>query len=105
MAVISRAVRTSVVTLALAAGLATTAVAQNAMRTAPVPEAPTGETPDVLQQIGFDQRLDAQLPLDLLFVDERGETVELGSYFGSVRSCWRSSTTSARCSARRCSTG
>jgi protein SCO1 len=82
MAVISRAVRTSVVTLALAAGLATTAVAQNAMRTAPVPEAPTGETPDVLQQIGFDQRLDAQLPLDLLFVDERGETVELGSYFG-----------------------
>lgn len=82
MTAIPRAVRTSVVTLALAAGLATTAVAQNAMRTAPAPEAPTGETPNILQQIGFDQRLDAQLPLDLLFVDERGETVELGQYFG-----------------------
>ncbi|SFI58967.1 SCO family protein [Planctomicrobium piriforme] len=32
--------------------------------------------------IGFDQNLGAQLPLDLKFQDENGETVELKSYFG-----------------------
>lgn len=78
----SRAVRTSLATLVLAVGVVASALAQNAMSTAPAPEAPMGESPGILQQIGFDQRLDAQLPLDLLFVDEHGETVELGRYFG-----------------------
>jgi len=31
--------------------------------------------------IGFDQRLDEQVPLDLAFRDETGETVRLGDYF------------------------
>jgi protein SCO1 len=36
-----------------------------------------------LKDVGFDQRLGAQLPLGLTFKDEAGRPVELGSYFGS----------------------
>jgi protein SCO1 len=35
----------------------------------------------ILSQIGVDQQLDAQLPLDLQFHDESGATVRLGDYF------------------------
>jgi len=38
---------------------------------------------DVLKRVGVDQRLDAQAPLDLEFVDEAGKTVRLADYFGS----------------------
>jgi protein SCO1 len=38
--------------------------------------------PGVLATIAFDQRLDAQLPADLAFRDDTGETVHLGDYFG-----------------------
>jgi protein SCO1/2 len=31
--------------------------------------------------VGFDQRLDAQVPLDLMFRDEAGRSVRLGDYF------------------------
>jgi protein SCO1/2 len=40
------------------------------------------EQPAILQKIGFDQRLNEQVPLDLQFVDETGKTVKLGDYFG-----------------------
>ena len=36
---------------------------------------------DVLQQVGIDQHLDQQIPLDLRFRDETGKTVQLGDYF------------------------
>lgn len=36
-------------------------------------------------QVGFDQRLDAQLPLDLSFLDEQGRSVRLGDYFAGRR--------------------
>ena len=36
----------------------------------------------VVQRVGIDQRLGAQVPLDLVFRDERGATVTLGSFFG-----------------------
>lgn len=36
-----------------------------------------------LGRVGFDQNLDAQLPLDLTFRDESGRPVRLGDYFGS----------------------
>jgi protein SCO1/2 len=39
--------------------------------------------PPVLRQVGFDQRLDAQVPLDLVFNDEAGQPVKVESYFGS----------------------
>jgi protein SCO1/2 len=49
-----------------------------------VARADDGSPDDVLGQVGFDQRLDAQAPLDLQFRDERGNTVKLGDYFGQA---------------------
>ena len=39
--------------------------------------------PPQLQDVGIDQRLNHQVPLDLAFHDETGKTVRLGDYFGS----------------------
>lgn len=36
----------------------------------------------LLDSIGYDQRLDEQLPLDLTFTDDSGHPVQLGDYFG-----------------------
>ncbi len=38
--------------------------------------------PSALREIGFDQNLDKQVPLDTEFQDEAGHTVKLGDYFG-----------------------
>jgi protein SCO1/2 len=38
--------------------------------------------PAPLREIGFDQNLDAHVPLDTAFRDESGRTVRLGDYFG-----------------------
>ncbi len=38
--------------------------------------------PKALQDVRFDQKLNAQLPLDLVFRNEAGEPVRLGDYFG-----------------------
>ena len=45
-------------------------------------EPPAGETPVILRDIGFDQRLGEALPLDAVFRDEAGRPVRLGQYFG-----------------------
>ena len=37
----------------------------------------------ILKDVGIDQKLDAQVPLDLPFVDEHGRDVKLGEYFGT----------------------
>jgi protein SCO1 len=42
-------------------------------------------TPDDLKNVGIDQRLDQELPLDLPFKDEAGNSVKLGDYFKSGR--------------------
>jgi protein SCO1/2 len=39
--------------------------------------------PAPLREIGFDQKLDEHVPLDLSFVDDGGHTVRLGDYFGT----------------------
>ena len=39
-------------------------------------------TPGILGEVGFDQKLDAQVPLDLNFRDESGRAIRLGDYFG-----------------------
>ncbi len=39
-------------------------------------------TPALLDKVGIKQNLNAQLPLNLSFVDDTGKTVQLGSYFG-----------------------
>jgi protein SCO1/2 len=49
------------------------------------PEAgvPSSTVPPALREIGFDQNLDGQMPLDTPFKDEAGRTVKLGDYFGT----------------------
>ncbi len=44
------------------------------------PRAQAGR-PDALADVGIDQRLNEQVPLELAFRDETGKTVKLGSYF------------------------
>src|SRR5438046_2016168 len=39
--------------------------------------------PSLLRDVGLDQRLGEQIPLDLVFRDDRGRTIELSEYFGS----------------------
>jgi len=48
------------------------------------PEAgnPSTGLPVALRDVRIDQKLDQQLPLDLVFRDENGQTVKLGQYFG-----------------------
>jgi protein SCO1/2 len=46
-------------------------------------DAPIDDTrPPILREIGFDQKLGAQIPLDTVFRDESGASVRLGDYFG-----------------------
>lgn len=44
--------------------------------------APKDNLPAPLRQVGIDQRLNNQVPLNLIFRDETGQQVELGKYFG-----------------------
>jgi protein SCO1 len=43
---------------------------------------PSTGLPAALRDVGIDQKLDQQLPLDLVFRDESGQQVRLGQYFG-----------------------
>lgn len=45
-------------------------------------EDPSGNKLRMLEDVGIDQRLGEQLPLDASFVDENGNQVKLGDYFG-----------------------
>ncbi len=63
----------------VAAVVATAGAARGQNVTAAPPQAPP---PTVMENVAFDQRLDAALPLDAEFVDETGKTVRLGDYFG-----------------------
>ena len=47
------------------------------------PGTPAQSMPQPLREIGFDQNIDQQLPLDAQFRDEGGKTVALGSFYGS----------------------
>jgi len=44
---------------------------------------PAATRPPYLQNVGIEQRLNAQVPPDLPFLDDTGRTVKLGDYFGS----------------------
>ncbi len=37
---------------------------------------------ELVERVGFDQRLGAQLPLEASFRDEQGKTVKLGDFYG-----------------------
>ncbi len=41
------------------------------------------QKPSILDNVGLDQRLNSQVPLDLAFVDENGQAVQLQQYFGA----------------------
>lgn len=43
---------------------------------------PSSQKVQQLEGVGIDQKLDSQIPLDLPFVDETGQPVRLGKYFG-----------------------
>ncbi|MFZ0136391.1 MAG: SCO family protein [Candidatus Sulfotelmatobacter sp.] len=43
---------------------------------------PANTLPPKLENVGIEQHLNAQVPSDLTFRDETGETVKLGDYFG-----------------------
>lgn len=45
------------------------------------PGVPAAQMPEVLREVAYEQRLDAQLPLDAPFRDESGRPVRLGDYF------------------------
>lgn len=45
-------------------------------------EVPANQKPAILTNVGIDQHLNAQIPLDLNFVDENGQPVQLRQYFG-----------------------
>lgn len=52
---------------------------------AAAPAAANGVDPQIpaaLRDVGFDQRLNEQVPLDLKFTDETGAAIKLGDYFG-----------------------
>lgn len=70
-----------------------TVAAQGALSPDPLPknaapnivqpaEAPKDSLPVPLRKVGIDQRLNSQVPLDLVFTDENGQEVKLGQYFG-----------------------
>ncbi len=44
--------------------------------------APSSQPAPILQKVGIDQKLGASVPLDLIFRDEDGRAVRLGTYFG-----------------------
>jgi protein SCO1 len=46
-------------------------------------EGVVNQKPSVLDQVGIEQRLNQQVPPDLVFNDENGQAVELKQYFGS----------------------
>jgi protein SCO1/2 len=71
-------------TAALIAVAVTTASAQsNVPGVNPSPLPPSSQTPSVLADVRFDQRLNERLPLDTRFRDDEGRDVALGDYFGA----------------------
>lgn len=65
-------------------GVSAIATAQGMPEPVTQPVTPGNATtvPPQLRGVGIDQRLNNQVPLDLKFRDETGQTVTLGSYFG-----------------------
>jgi protein SCO1/2 len=68
--------------LAASLGLAAPACAIPGMGERPGPASTEENLPPELEGVGFDQKLGAQVPLDLAFRDESGAQVRLGAYFG-----------------------
>ena len=81
---VSHTLRAVAVLAALTLGLAPLATAQRPPQDAAVNDV-AGGLPEKLKEVGFDQRLGEDVPLDLTFRDSDGETVRLGDYFEAGR--------------------
>jgi protein SCO1/2 len=68
---------------AIALGMSASAFAQNGELPMPEHATPTSVKPAILQNVGIDQKIGQQLPLDLVFKDENGRDVKLGDFFGA----------------------
>jgi protein SCO1/2 len=79
---------TSAAVVVLVAGCFTAAPASAQMTGTPTPGyisapgSPASTMPKALREIGFDQHINQQLPLDASFRDEEGNPVTLGTYYG-----------------------
>jgi protein SCO1/2 len=63
-------------------GGASLAAQQSRPMSVPAPGTPATAQIPALREVGIDQKLNNQLPLDLEFTDEQGAAVKLGQYFG-----------------------
>ena len=77
----SSKIRNVVATLLLMACASVSAWSQAAPKLQPGDSIPN-QKPSILDQVGLDQRLNQQVPLDLTFNDENGQAVQLQQYFG-----------------------
>ncbi|MFZ3217775.1 MAG: SCO family protein [Candidatus Acidiferrales bacterium] len=75
---VKRALLAALATAAAVLALGSGAAAQLASD----PMQSAGVRPELLKQVGIDQKLNQAIPLNLTFRDENGQTVELGQYFG-----------------------
>jgi protein SCO1 len=66
----------------LLAGAAVSAWTQAPPKVQPGDVTPN-QKPSILDQVGLDQKLNSQVPLDAMFVDEHGQAVRLKQYFGA----------------------
>jgi protein SCO1 len=80
----SKTLAAGVMAALLAAPAAVVAQTSPGYGTAPAASAgdPAAARPGIISRIGIDQKLNAQVPLDLVFTDETGRDVQLGEYFG-----------------------
>ena len=78
---ITKAAATALCVLSLALATPIAASAQGFTRDATTGTPATAQ-PQIFSQVGIDQRLNNQIPLDLNFRDEQGRAVKLGDYFG-----------------------
>jgi protein SCO1/2 len=72
----------AIAAIGLTGMLAAAAAPARAQPASPEPGPAATAKPGLLKQIGIDQRLHQQVPLDLVFKDETGRDVRLGEYFG-----------------------
>src|SRR5581483_803006 len=75
-----RNLRSCVCAFMLLTLFAATAFAQS--MTTGIMSPPANVRPPYLQNVGIEQHLDGQVPADLAFVDDAGQPVKLGDYFG-----------------------
>ena len=78
----SSTIRNAFVAILLAACASVAAWSQAAPKLQPG-DSVSNQKPSILDQVGLDQRLNQQVPLNLAFNDENGQAVQLQQYFGS----------------------